>query len=118
MTPASRPCWQDKLHGPGLRLVHTGSFIHPRHDRPVFLKYLRRNQMRNVHRSLVLTLLLAGLAFVGCGTQTPEPTPTPTAKPTAPPVTVTGNPHCQDESGDCKITTVEIAQETGTKHEC
>src|SRR4051812_3484800 len=61
-------------------------------------------------------LLLAGLALTamlmvaGCNKETTPPQ--------GPPPTVKGNPKCVDDTGDCKITTGEIAGQTGAQHEC
>ena len=71
--------------------------------------------MKNVSRLLVLTLLLAGLAFLGCGNPepTPSPTPTPPPKPSA-----TGNKDCKG-TDTCKLTTDEVAAESGMSgHAC
>jgi hypothetical protein len=71
--------------------------------------------MQSIPRSLLFTILLAGLALVGCSKETPpEPTPAPTSTP--PPVTATGNKDCAAEgtgNGTCKLSTEQVAAESG-----
>src|SRR5438270_14050403 len=79
--------------------------------------------MRSLPRFLVLTLLLAALAFAGCSKQetTPAPTPTPTPTP-APPPAAAGNKDCTAEgagNGTCKLSTEQVAAESGMPgHDC
>ena len=84
--------------------------------------------MRNSHtlnprsnpKFLALLLLLAGMAFVGCGKQeNPESTPGPTPPP---PVVVSGNRDCVGEgtgNEKCKLDTSQVETESGMPgHSC
>jgi hypothetical protein len=71
--------------------------------------------MKKTCSSTVL-LMLAALTFTGmlaiAGCSKTEPPPE------GPPPVTKGNPKCTDDSGDCKITTADIAAQTGAQHEC
>lgn len=66
----------------------------------------------------ILTALLL-LLLAGCGKQeAPSPSPTPTP---APPPKVSGNPRCSPDGPQgqaCKLTTGDIASESGPEHSC
>jgi hypothetical protein len=80
--------------------------------------------MQSIPRSLLFTILLVGLALVGCSTQTPpEATPTPTATPAA--VTATGNKDCVPTgtgNDTCDVTSGQVFDEdhgpNKTQHQC
>jgi hypothetical protein len=72
---------------------------------------------------LAVSFVALLLVLAGCSTQQapPSATPTPTATPPAPPPTAGGNPHCVGDgpqSEKCKLTTDDVASETGSEHDC
>lgn len=68
----------------------------------------------------VLLLVALLWALAGCSTEKAPPSPTPTPTP-APPPAAGGNPHCVGDGPQgekCKLTSGEVANETGSEHDC
>jgi hypothetical protein len=77
--------------------------------------------MTRTTRFLIAILTALLLLLAGCGKQeAPSPSPSPTPTPTPPPK-VAGNPNCSPDGPQgqaCKLTTGQIAAETGDDHTC